>query len=141
MPPLGSTDRLDAHLRRAVLDHVGSESRRVFAAAIHLGLPGGPCVELTLDRRQDDQALCTDVLESMVARHRRRHHDVTPLVWLTRRGTLEAQDLDLRWSSAAHHAALELEVALPMAVVTRQGWRDPRTGETRTWRRLRPARG
>lgn len=127
-------------LRQAVLDHVTTERRRVFPPVVHLGRPGCPVATLALDERPIDQALRTDVLEALHRRLRGANDDESPLVWLTRRGNLEVQDIDLGWSSAARAASLELEVPLPMVVVTRQGWRDPRTGVTRTWRRLRPAR-
>ncbi|CAN5383368.1 hypothetical protein BH09ACT6_BH09ACT6_19020 [soil metagenome] len=126
-------------LRRMVVDHVTSERRRTFPPVLHVGRPGLSVADLPLDDEPFDHALRTDALEAMV----RRLHDPDaprPLVWLTRRGTLEAQDIDLRWSSAAQAAAAELSHDLPMVVVTRQGWRDPRTGAAHTWRRLRPDR-
>ena len=60
------------------------------------------------------------------------------LVWLTRPGPLEIQDLDLHWLAAAAVAAGELGVGLRMVVVNRRSWRDPRTGVGREWKRLRP---
>lgn len=137
---------LDRLLRRAVLDHVTSEHRRSHAPVIHAGLPGEAVTSLSWDNHRLDHALRTDALEALLRRLDRPAATgagtgwCLPFVWLTRRGTLELQDIDLLWSSAAGTAAAELGRAVPMVVVTRQGWCDPRSGTTRTWRRLRPPR-
>ncbi len=150
---------LEAALRDAVLEHVTTEHRRVFAPVLHLGTPGARRVELPLYLPRPDHALRTDLVEALYRRHRESAlHDppappaqpVQPcppgtdappvLLWCTRPGGLEPEDDDLAWSSAAPCAAHELEVSLPLVVVTRQGWRDPATGAGRSWRRLRPAR-
>ena len=130
----------DARLRRAVLDHVTSESRRVFPLVVHVGSPGAPTLELVLDEARPDHALCVDVVTALVHRARRELGPASPLVWTTRPGSLVVQDRDLTWSGATHAAAQELGTTLAMVVVTRQGWCDPRTGATRAWRRLRPVR-
>jgi hypothetical protein len=144
MPPETQPAALGAVLRRAVLDHLTSEHRRVFPPSVHVGTPGvpGASVSLSPADRQLDHALRVDALQAMVRCVRRQHDVTTPLVWLTRRGTLEVQDVDLAWTSAARTASAELDLPepLPLVVVTRQGWHDPRTGATRTWRRLRPPR-
>jgi len=57
--------------------------------------------------------------------------------WLTRAGPLTLHDEDAAWSAAWYAACAELGVRLRFVVVTRQGWRDPRTGESRQWQRLR----
>ena len=127
---------LAALLRRAVLDHGRTERRRVFAPVVHVGVPGALTARLDLgDNGRTDHALRVDLLEAMVRRTRRP--GPTPLVWLTRRGDLDPQDVDLAWLAAARHAAGELGVALPMVVVNRRCWRDPASGVGRTWKRLR----
>ena len=60
-----------------------------------------------------------------------------PWVWLTRSGELALHDLDVAWLAAAATAYAEAGADLTMVVVTRRGWRDPRSGVGRTWVRLR----
>ena len=60
-----------------------------------------------------------------------------PLVWLTRPGELDLQDVDAAWLAAARTAYAEAAAPLTMVVVTRRGWRDPRSGVRREWKRLR----
>lgn len=130
-----------AHLlREAVLLHVTSERRRAFPPTVHLGSPGRGVTSVTSEDVALDHALRTDLLEAMLSRARRRGDVDEPLAWVTRSGTLEVQDADLAWRSAACSASRELGIDLPLVVVTRQGWRDPWTGTSRTWRRLRPRR-
>lgn len=125
-----------AVLRRAVLDHVRTEPRRAFVPLVHVGLPGGP-EEVFAIRPEDglDQALRADVLAALVQRSRR--HGSVPLVWLTRAGDLDLQDVDAAWLSAARVATAEAGIALTLVVVTRRGWTDPRSGVNRQWKRLR----
>jgi hypothetical protein len=127
---------LHTTLRRAVLEHVSSERRRTFPPLLHVGIPGGPQVLFAKDPLQPlDQALRADVVAAMLARQRTA--SVAPLVWLTRTGDLCLQDVDAVWLAAARGAAAEAGLPLTMVVVTRRGWWDPRSGTTRTWRRLR----
>jgi hypothetical protein len=121
-------------LRRAVLDHATGESRRHYPPVLHVGVPGGP--EASLQAGDDDpidHALGVDVVEAMV----RRADRVTgpALVWLTRPGPLDTQDLDLAWLAATRAAALELGAVLRYVVVNRQAWLDPVTGVGRVWQR------
>lgn len=125
-----------AVLRRAVLDHARAESRRSFAPLLHVGFPGGPEEVFAIDREERlDHALRADVVAGLLRRARRR--DAVPLVWLTRPGGLELQDVDAQWLAAARTACAEAGVALTLVVVTRQGWADPRSGVSRLWKRLR----
>ncbi|MFB9314822.1 hypothetical protein [Nocardioides plantarum] len=127
--------RLLALLRRAVLEHVGQERRRVHPPVVHVGVPGGVTAALTLGDQGLDHALRTDVLEAMV---RQTQVAGSPtLVWLSRSGARETRDVDLAWLTAARAAAAELGRALPMVVVTRRSWLDPSTGVYRDWLRLR----
>lgn len=132
---------LRATLRRAVLDHVSSERRRAFPPLLHVGTPGGPQALFAteqldpIDHALLDQGLRADVVAAMLAR--RPTPSVAPLVWLTRPGELCLQDVDAAWLAAARGAAAEAGLPLTMVVVTRRGWWDPRSGATRTWRRLR----
>lgn len=130
--PLDPT--LERRLRRATWDHTTSERRRHFLPLAHLGVPGGK--EVTVADRADepaDQWLRADLLHAM----RRRADIAEPLVWLTRPGGLEVEDVDLRWLAAARQAFSEDPATLIFVVVVRNAWIDPRSGLTRRWRRLR----
>ncbi len=125
-----------ALLRRAVLDHATVEHRRRFAPLIHVGTPGGPEEVFAVTRTDTlDQALRADVVAALVRRARRP--GVVPMVWLTRPGGFDLQDLDAQWLAAARTAAAEAGMELTLVVVTRHGWLDPRSGARREWKRLR----
>ena len=51
--------------------------------------------------------------------------------------SLEVQDVDLAWLRAVAAVHGESGHVVPYVVVTRTGWRDPRSGASRTWVRLR----
>jgi hypothetical protein len=126
-------------LRRAVLELAGAERRRSFPPVLHVGVPGGPSTTFEASYAEPlDLALRVDTLEAML--RRLGPTPVPPLVWLTRPGPLDTQDVDLRWLSASATAAAELDVGLRMVVVDRRGWRDPRTLVGREWTRLRATR-
>jgi hypothetical protein len=130
--PVSRADQL--LLRRLVLDHKGAERRRCFPAVLHLGGPGRPETGRIDESDADlDHALRCDVLESML----RQPRDGPLMAWLTRPGDLELQDVDLAWLRAVTAVNGELGRSLPYLVVTREGWRDPRSGVGRSWRRLR----
>jgi hypothetical protein len=129
------TRSLHRTLRRAVLEHAVSERRRVFAPLLHVGTPGGPqALFAPGPLGVTDHALRTDVVAALL---RRTSGLDERLVWLTRPGGLELQDTDAAWLAAARAAAAEADVPLTMVVVTRHGWRDPRSGAGQTWKRLR----
>jgi hypothetical protein len=127
---------LRAALRRAALDHALSERRRHFTPALHVGTPGGPQAVLALEPdTRLDHTLRTDVVAALLVRAARE--GAGSLVWLTRPGGLELQDLDAAWLAAARAASAEAGAPLTLVVVNRHGWRDPRSGLARTWTRLR----
>jgi hypothetical protein len=127
---------LAAVLRRAVLEHGRTERRRTFPALVHVGVPGGSEeVFAVVPDEPLDHGLRADVVAALLQRSRRG--SAVPLVWLTRPGALELQDVDAQWLSAARSAAAEAGVALTLVVVTRTGWVDPRTGTHRVWKRMR----
>lgn len=125
-------DALHLLLRKAVLELVDGERRRQFPPVLHVGMPGGSAATFEPGAEPLDQALRADVVEALV-----RRMPAPPLVWLTRPGPLDTQDLDLHWLAATAAAARELGVGLRMVVVNRRSWRDPRTGVGREWQRLR----
>ncbi|WP_346386017.1 hypothetical protein [Nocardioides sp.] len=126
---------LHALLRRAALDHAVSERRKVYLPLIHVGLPGRQeTVFAVRPEELGDHALRADLIAAML---RRVRGDRTPIVWLTRTGSLELQDVDAQWLAGARTAYAETGAPLTMVVVNRRGWRDPRSGVGRTWSRLR----
>lgn len=125
-------------LRLAVLEHARGERRRVHPPVVHVGVPagvvGGASARLELGEQRLDHALRVDVLEAMVRRTRAAGGTTLPsLVWLTRNGGSEPRDVDRAWLAAARAAAAELDLVLPMVVVTRRRWHDPSTGVAREW--------
>ena len=125
---------IEKRLRRAVLDHTATEHRRSFLPLVHLGIPGGK--EVAHAHREDeptDPWLRADIIHSM----RRRVGVPDPIVWLTRAGSTEVEDVDLRWLAAARQAFREIDAPLTYVVVTRNAWVDPRSGMSRRWKRLR----
>ena len=113
------------------------ESRRVFDTAVHVGVLGGPrtgFVARAADLPVLDAGLRADVLATLL--------QSTPpswrCGWVTRAGAPSVHDLDGQWLAAvrtafrAHGRQLE-----GCYVLTRTGWRDADTGESRTWVRLR----
>jgi len=123
-------------LRRAVLDHALSEARRRYPPVLHVGVPGRLVAAYEPAAETADGGLRTDVVAALRAR---AGADPEHLVWLTRSGSLELQDVDVAWLSATLAAYAEAAASPPVfAVVNRRGWRDPRTGAGRTWARVRP---
>lgn len=131
--------RLRELLRRGVLDHALSERRRIHVPLLHVGVPGGP--ETVFPVRLDDHsdhALRADVVAAMLGRtEEAAAPDQVPLVWLTRAGELDLQDVDAQWLASARAAYAEVGAPLIFVVVNRRGWRDPRSEVMRTWKRLR----
>jgi hypothetical protein len=127
-------DATYAALRRAVFTLRRSTRARVFAPAIHVGLPDRPQHELVQPFRPD-HTLRTDVVAGLL---RMQDTETLPAAWLTRVGAPEPHDLDMAWLAAARAAFSEAGAPLPwFVVVTKAGWHRPATGEQRTWQRLR----
>lgn len=146
-------------LRTAVHDYALHEPRRCPPPLLHVGHPGGTEVlvpatvdhPLPADEQAPDHALQTDLVATMLRRVAREWTRLGttagaragspsipgPLVWLTRAGDLDVQDVDLSWLAAARAASAEVEADLTMVVVNRHGWRDPRTGTEVRWQRVR----
>jgi hypothetical protein len=122
-------------LRRAVLDLAESRQPRVHPPVLHLGTPGGPAASMALDGTEPaDPGLRTDIVAALRVR---AGSPADALVWLTRSGDLDLEDIDAHWLSAALAAHVEAGAPLTFVVVNRHGWRDPRSGLGRTWARLR----
>lgn len=131
-PPIGT--EMARLLRRAVLDHCISEPRRVHPPLVHVGVPGAAEAVLA-DQDPTDHGLRCDLVAAMLSRTSRG--SLTPLVWVTRTGALDVQDVDMWWLASARAAYAEAGQPLVMVVVTRRGWRDPRSGASREWVKLK----
>ena len=81
---------------------------------------------------------CTDFVSWLLEEEPVSGEATGACVWLTRAGDPQLQDEDLAWLSATCRAfgALDRDLA-GFWTVTRTGWIDVRTGESRTWKRLR----
>lgn len=129
---------LERTLRLAVLHHVETEPRRRHPTVVHVGGPGDhEAVFACAPGDPDDLGVRTDVLLALLA----RAPQARPLVWITRPGDLVTQDDDACWVAATRAAAGELGRPVDLVLVGRHGWRDPRSGLSRTWKRLRPRKG
>lgn len=127
-------------LRQAVREHAAAERRRRHVPILHVGIPGEPHeVFAIVAGEPTDHALRADIVAAMRRKAERRAPGGPALVWLTRPGDLELQDLDAAWHAAARQAYGEAEAALCFTVVNRHGWHDPGTGARREWVRARPS--
>lgn len=124
-------------LREAVMRHATTERRKRFAPLLHLGRPGSTERTVPAALAGTDHALRSDLVAAVLARLPDKGAGREPLVWLTRPGDLGVEDLDVAWLSASAAACAEAGRDLTWVVVTRHGWRDPRSGLRRTWRRIR----
>ena len=113
------------------------ESRRVFDAAVHVGVPAGERDSFVLRAQYQpavDDGLRIEVLTSLVG----QSPAGCTTAWVTRPGVPHPHELDLQWLSAACVAfGLHGRSLGGFFAVTRNGWLDVRTGEARTWKRLR----
>ena len=124
-------------LRQEVGRFRARESRRVFDESVHVGVLGGPRDSFVVRARDlpaFDAALRTDVVGALV--------EDAPVVWrtawLVRPGTPEPHDLDLQWLAAASAAfAMHGRTLEAFFALTRAGWRDVLSDESRVWKRLR----
>ena len=132
-------------LRRAVLDLLAQEHRKVFPPALHVGMPGGTVARFIQpaksrwDTGRADPGLDRALRSELVAALLTRVGLVPPpMAWLTRPGPLTPLTTDIPWVAAATSAFAEAGLPPVMVVVTRRGWVDPRSGRSQRWRRLRP---
>jgi hypothetical protein len=130
-----------ALLRLAVGELRRREPRQRFDTVVHLGRLGGTRSTCTVPRADMpllDAGTCTDVVSWLLEEEPESGEAAGACVWLTRAGDPQLQDEDLAWLSATCRAfgALDRDLA-GFWTVTRTGWIDVRTGENRTWKRLR----
>jgi hypothetical protein len=129
LDPLPARDR--RLLREAVLVLATTEHRLRFPPALHVGAPDAPTVTVT-DEPTWDHGLRTEIVGAVL----RSLHDPA-WVWVTRAGSLTLQDVDAAWLGPSLAAARERGSDPAFVVVTRHGWRDPRSGVGQQWRRIR----
>ena len=129
LDPVPSRDR--RLLREAVLDLAVTEHRHHFPPVLHVGTPGGIAVTVTDDRRWD-HGLRTELVGAVL-----RSLQDPAWVWVTRVGPLSLQDVDVAWLGPTVTAARERGSDPAFVVVTRHGWRDPRSGVGQQWQRIR----
>jgi hypothetical protein len=129
LDPVPARDR--RLLREAVLDLATTEHRHHFPPVLHVGTPGGPTVTVT-DDRVWDHGLRTELVGAVL-----RSLEDPAWVWVSRVGPLSLQDVDVAWLGATVTAADERGSDPAFVVVTRHGWRDPRSGVGQEWRRIR----
>jgi hypothetical protein len=118
-------------LREAVLDLATTEHRHHFAPVLHVGAPGGSTVTVTDDRGWD-HGLRTELVGAVL-----RSLGDPAWVWVTRVGPLSLEDVDAAWLGPTVTAAHERGTDPAFVVVTRHGWRDPRSGVGQQWQRIR----
>jgi hypothetical protein len=135
------TTALTASLLRLEVGRLRSrETRARFDTVVHLGTLGGDhrtCIVPLADLTVVDAGTRTDVVSWLLEED--RPDAAGPVgVWLTRAGEPQLQDEDLAWLSATVRAFGALGRTLDgFWSVTRTGWLDVRSGESRTWKRLR----
>lgn len=125
-----------AVFRAAVIDFKESHPRGRAPITLHVGTPGR-CVasHVVLAGQSLDQALRTDIAAALLQRTSPAHPH--RWAWLARTGALGLHDADVVWAAAWYAACAEAAVDVPLVVVSRAGWRDPRSGVGREWSRLR----
>src|SRR5512141_1478204 len=124
-------------LREEVGRFRARESRRVFDVSLHVGVLGGLRDSFVV-RAQDLPAVDASLRIDVVASLLEDSPEGWCAAWLVRPGTPEVHDLDLQWLAATRTAfGMHARTLDGFFVLTRAGWRDVLTDETRVWRRLR----
>jgi len=138
MHPTGPADRTRRLLLRQEVGRFRErESRRVFDTSVHVGVLAGDrtgFVARTADLPAIDAALRLDVVCTLLE----QSPEEWRTAWLVRPGTPEVHDLDLQWLAAVRMAfAIHGRLLDGCYVLTRTGWRDAVSEESRVWARLR----
>ena len=130
-------DDSGALLRREVGLLRRRETRRVFDTVVYVGSLGGERDSFVARARDVpclDDAVRADVMSALVE----RTAESLRTVWLTRAGHPDPYEQDVAWFAAARTAfAMHGRPLDGCFVVTRYGWRDVVTDESRAWKRLR----
>ena len=139
--PRTALPKADEHRLRMLRQEVGRlrqrETRRRFDPCINVGELGGQRTGFVIAAR-DQPLMDVELRVDVVGRLLLEAPAAWRTAWLVRPGTPEAHDVDLQWLSAVRMAYdMHGRTYDGCYVVTRSGWRDMVTGETRTWVRLR----
>lgn len=133
---MASTSTAAARLRREVGELRRRESRRRFDVQVYVGQLGGTRDSFVVragDLPVMDVALRTEMVSSLL-----EDCESARAAWLVRPGLPEPHDSDLAWLAAAARAfAMHGRDLETFHAITRYGWLDVRTGDSRSWRRLR----
>ncbi len=138
----GRHHQLASWLRARVAALRTATRRRKFPAAVELVSPAAcpgadPLATWRYGAEPTDHGLRVDVLTRLLTDCRCRDAGPVSLVHV-RPGPHEPADLDLGWAAAATVAGTIAGVEVVTAVaVSRWGWYDLRTGQRRSWVRLR----
>ena len=128
---------LHRDLRLAVFALRSGERRRRFPPALHVGRPGGSAMTYVEESGLPlDPGLRVEIASALLSRA--LLEEECPAAWLTRVGSPDPHDVDADWLASVRRAFDEAGL-LPrcVAVVTKQGWYDPWSGERVVWDRLR----
>ena len=120
-------------LRRAVLDLATTEHRRHVPAVAARRHARGPAIARCADDPAWDHGLRTDLVGAAAP----CPATTRAWVWVTRSGPLALQDVDAAWLGPRWPRPPSAGSTLAFVVVTRHGWRDPRSGVGREWQRIR----
>jgi hypothetical protein len=113
------------------------ESRRVFDTSVHVGRLGGPRDSFVV-RAQDAPVVDRGLRVEVVCALLDELEGDEAAAWLVRPGVPEPHDADLEWLAAAAFGFAVRDARLTgFYAITRSGWLDVRTGESRVWKRLR----
>lgn len=130
----------DAEWRLEVGRFRAEHPQRTFPMGVHLGLPAGRRLGFEVPwpvPERYDAGLRFDLLSGLIERWT-QDETVPPALWLSRQGQPTMHDQDALWHAAAVRASGGWDVALvAFRVITKAGWLDVPTGESRTWTRLR----
>jgi hypothetical protein len=132
-----ATSALGTRLRAEVGLLRARETRRVFDTTVYVGTLGGER-DSFVARARDVPAIDVAVRVEVVSALLERTPDDHRTTWLTRVGGPDPYEQDLAWLRAARTAfAMHGRPLEGCFAITRYGWRDVLTGESRSWKRLR----
>jgi hypothetical protein len=143
MPARPSADPADQLFRDEVARlRAAAGLRRFFPLGVHVGAPDGRRRSLELPwpvPREYDAGLRFDVADGLVEGLLTGWPEAEAVWgWVTRPGVPQVHDCDLGWLAALTRAVgAHGRPVAGFRAVTRTGWLDVASGESRTWKRLR----